>query len=76
MCPPEAMRKDDNQHGWFYRIAGLLCIVLIGALLMGCGLALAFGNYKVSSILFFLIVILLVAIRIVARSNSIRGHNT
>ena len=67
MCPPEAMDKDDNRYGWLYGIAGLLCVALIGVLLMVCGLALAFGNYKLSSILFFLVVILLVAIKIVAR---------
>lgn len=66
MCPPEAMNKDDDQQGWHYRIAGLLCVAVIGALLMGCGLALAFGKYRLSSILFFLVVILLVAIKIVA----------
>lgn len=71
MCPPEEMSKDDDQHGWYYRIAGLLCVALIGVLLMCCGLALAFGNYRLSSILFFLVVILLVAIKIVARTDSI-----
>ena len=48
------------------RIAGLLCVGLIGLLVMGCGLALAFGKYRLSTILFALVVGLLVAIKVVA----------
>ena len=50
------------------RIAGLVCVGLIGVILMGCGLALAFGDYQLSTILFFIVVALLVVIKMVTRS--------
>ena len=59
------MVKDKTQpNDLFIRIAGLLCVGLIGFILMACGLALAFGNYRLSSILFFIVVVLLVVFKL------------
>ena len=51
-----------------FRIGGLLFIALIGFAIMGCGLALAFGNYRLSTILFFGVITILVLIKLVFRS--------
>lgn len=63
-------RENRNRDGLF-RIAGLLGVIMIGMLLMGCGLALAFGNYSLSTILFCTVVALLVAIKV-----GLKGHDT
>ena len=47
-----------------FRIGGLLFIALIGLAIMGCGLALAFGNHRLSTFLFVLVVVLLVVIKV------------
>ena len=62
------MDMDKNQRiNLLVRIAGLLFIGLIGMMLVGCGLALAFGNYRLSMVLFFIVVTMLVFIKLVTR---------
>lgn len=62
------MDSDKNQRiNLLVRIAGLLCIGLIGMMLVGCGLALAFGDYRLSMVLFFIVVAMLVFIKLVTR---------
>jgi len=63
------MKKDNPNRDLLFRIGGLLFIAMIGLAIMGCGLALAFGNYRLSTILFFAVVALLVAVKVVARSS-------
>ena len=63
------MNKDNHNRDLLFRIGGLLFIALIGLATMGCGLAIAFGNYRLSMILFFAVVALLVAVKVVARSS-------
>ena len=69
MCPRRTMKKDNPNRDLLFRIGGLLFIAMIGLAIMGCGLALAFGNYRLSTILFFAVVALLVAVKVVARSS-------
>ena len=64
------MTKKKRNIDLLFRIAGLLCIGLTGLLVMVCGLALAFGNYRLSTILFFIVVALLVVFKVVTRSYS------
>jgi len=61
------MGKEKHKSDLFFKIAGLLCVGLIGALVMGCGLALAFGHHRLSMIFFGVVVLLLVAIKMVSR---------
>lgn len=63
------MAKENHNRDLLFRLAGLFSIVLIGLLLMGCGLALAFGNYQLSTILFFTVVGILVVFKLVSRLN-------
>lgn len=63
------MSKKKQGRDWLFRVGGLLYVCLLGIILMGCGLALAFGNYRLSTILFGLVVALLVVIKVVARMN-------
>ena len=49
------------------RIAGLTCVGLVGIMVIGCGLALSFGNYQLSTILFFSVTATLVAIKLVVK---------
>jgi len=53
--------------GVLSRIAGLLCVGLIGFSLMGSGLALAFGNYRLSMIFFFAVIGIMVLIKVAFR---------
>jgi hypothetical protein len=62
------MSKENHNRDLLYRLAGLICVGLIGGVLMGCGLALAFGSYRLSMILFFIVVLLLVVFKAAARS--------
>jgi hypothetical protein len=62
------MAKKKRNMDLLFRIAGLLCVGLIGLLVMVCGLALAFGNFRLSTILFFIVVALLVVLKVVTRS--------
>ena len=61
------MRKETHKNDLFFRIAGLLGIGLIGALVMGCGLALAFGSYRLSAVLFFVVIGMLACIKLITR---------
>ena len=62
------MGKDKFQAiDLLVRIAGLLCIGLIGALIMSCGLALAFGNYRLSAVLFFVVIGMVACIKLITR---------
>ena len=67
MCPRRTMNKENHNRDLLFRIGGLLFIALIGLAIMGCGLALAFNNYRLSMILFGVVVLLLVAIKMVSR---------
>ena len=62
--------NDNKRQGndWLFRIGGLLYIALIGLAIMGCGLAMAFGKYRLSTILFGVVVLLLVAIKVMSKS--------
>ena len=65
------MDKDKPQsNDLLIRIAGLLCVGLIGVLLMGCGLAMAFGNDRLSTILFGLVVVLLIVMKVITGVKS------
>lgn len=70
MCPHIVMSIEKHKNNLLFRIAGLLGVGLIGSLLMGCGLALAFGNHRLSMILFGLVVVLLVIVKVVVRSKD------
>ena len=62
------MDSDKHQrNNLLVRIAGLLCVGLIGMMIVGCGLALAFGDYRLSMVLFFIVVAMLVFIKLVTR---------
>jgi hypothetical protein len=62
------MDSDKHQrNNLLVRIAGLFCIGLIGMMVVGCGLALAFGDYRLSMVLFFIVVAMLVFIKLVTR---------
>ena len=61
------MNKENNNRELLFGIGGLLFIALIGLAIMGCGLALAFGSYRLSTILFFGVITLLVLIKLVFR---------
>ena len=63
------MAKDNHIRDLLFRIAGLLCVGVIGLLVMGCGLALAFGRYRLSTILFFIVAVLLVLIKVGASTK-------
>ena len=67
MCPRRTMKKDNPNRDLLFRIGGLLFIALIGLAIMGCGLALAFGSYRLSTILFFGVITMLVLIKLVFR---------
>ena len=67
MCPRRTMNKDNHNRDLLFRIGGLLFIALIGLAIMGCGLALAFGHYRLSTILFFGVITILVLIKLVFR---------
>ena len=69
MCPHRTMGEENHNRDVLFRIAGLLYIALIGLAIMGCGLALAFGNHRLSTFLFALVVVLLVMIKAVVRSK-------
>ena len=62
------MNKKNHNRDVLFRIAGLLYIALIGLAIMGCGLAMAFGKYRLSTILFGVVVLLLVAIKVMSKS--------
>jgi len=61
------MNKEKHNRELFFRVGGLLFIALIGLAIMGCGLALAFGYYRLSTILFFGVITILVLIKLVFR---------
>ena len=63
-------KEKPHANDLIIRLVGLLCVGLTGAILMGCGLALAFGNYRLSTILFFIVVALLVVFKVVTRTYS------
>ena len=67
LCPLIFMAKDNRNKDLFFRIAGLLGVGVIGALLMGCGLALAFGSYRLSMIFFFIVLGMLACAQLVTR---------
>ena len=70
MCPLTVlmvMNKKDHNRELLFRVGGLLFIAMIGLAIMGCGLALAFGSYRLSTILFFGVIIMLVLIKLVFR---------
>ena len=67
MCPRRTMGKETHKNDLLFRLAGLLGVGLIGVLVMGCGLALAFGSYQLSTILFFGVITMLVLIKLVFR---------
>lgn len=59
------MREETKS--FFVRIAGLTCVGLVGLMIVGCGLALSFGNYRLSTILFFTVTVTLILIKVVTR---------
>lgn len=59
------MREETKN--FLVRIAGLTCVGLIGLMIVGCGLALSFGNYRLSTILFFTVTVTLIVIKIITR---------
>ena len=61
------MNKENRNKDVLFRIAALLYIAMIGLAIMGCGLALAFGSYRLSTILFFGVITMLVLIKLVFR---------
>ena len=61
------MRKETHKNDLFFRIVGLIGVGLIGALVMGCGLALAFGSYRLSAVLFFMVIGMLACIKLITR---------
>ena len=61
------MRKETQKNDLFFRIAGLIGVGLIGLLVMGCGLALAFGSYRLSAVLFFMVIGMLACIKLITR---------
>lgn len=67
MCPLKAMVKEKHKKDVLFRIAGLLGVGLIGLLVMGCGLALAFGNYRLSAVLFFVVIGMLACSKLIIR---------
>ena len=64
---PRTMGEENHNRELLFRVGGLLLIALIGLAVMGCGLALAFGNYRLSTILFFGVITMLVLIKLVFR---------
>ncbi len=69
MCLLRTMGEEKYNRDLLFRIAGLLGVGLIGLIVMVCGLALAFGSYRLSTFLFVPVVVLLVMIKVVARSK-------
>ena len=61
------MGKETHKNDLLFRLAGLLGVGLIGVLVMGCGLALAFGNYRLSGVLFFVVIGMLACAQFVIR---------
>ena len=61
------MVKEKHKNDVLFRIAGLLGVGLIGLLVMGCGLALAFGNYRLSAVLFFVVIGMLACSKLIIR---------
>lgn len=60
------MKPDAEQRrDLLIRLAGLLSIGLLAAIIAACGLALAFGSYRLSMFLFFAAVALLALIKLV-----------
>ena len=58
------MRNKNHHRDLLFRLAGLFCVCLIAIILMGCGLALAFGNYQLSMIFFFAVLGIVVFIKV------------
>ena len=67
MCTLKAMAKEKHKNDVLFRIAGLLGVGMIGLLVMGCGLALAFGNYRLSAVLFFVVIGMLACSKLIIR---------
>lgn len=67
MCPLMVMNKENHNRDVLFRIAGLLYIAMIGLATMGCGLALAFGNYRLSAVLFFVVIGMLACSKLIIR---------
>jgi len=59
------MKTDaDQRRSLLIRLGGLLYIGLLAAIIGACGLALAFGSYRLSMYLFFTAVAMLVLIKL------------
>ena len=59
--------RRQRRNSLFFRFGGLLYVGLVGILLICCGLALAFGNYRLSMIFFFIVLIMLVCAKLIVR---------
>ena len=61
------MNKKNHNKEFLFRVGGLLFIGLVGLLLAGCGLAMAFGHYRLSMISFFIVLGMLACAQLVIR---------
>lgn len=60
------MKTDaDQRRSLLIRLAGLLYIGLLATIIAACGLALAFGSYRLSMFLFFIAIAMLALIKLV-----------
>lgn len=59
--------RRQQRNNLYLRLGGLLFVGLVGILLVCCGLALAFGNYRLSMIFFFAVLGMLVCSKIISR---------
>ena len=59
--------RKQKRNNLLVRLGGLFCISLVGFLVICCGLALAFGNYRLSTIFFFVVLGVLICIKLVIR---------
>ena len=57
--------RSGGRRDLLFRVAGLLYVALLALMIAGCGLALAFGSYRLSMFFFFAAAALLALMRII-----------
>lgn len=59
------MPPKDKRNDLMTRVGGLAIIAVIGLLVAACGLSMAFGQYRLSGVFFFITAALLLLVKLV-----------